>query len=198
MKALFVFIVSCLIFCQSDTKYYEIDKSIERDLTLHKNKDSNCKYSSGTIGYFMYSGLQVKKSLEGLEDRIKLLHHQIKKLNIIEKGIVLLYLEGKSYDTIAEITGFTKTNVGTRLSRIKEKLKTQIITQLNLEEVGVEDFGNDDPIFGDGLGLDSIDALELIVLLEKEYGLKVANPEEGGKIFTSINTMANYIRENTK
>ena len=122
MKALFVFIVSCLIFCQSDTKYYEIDKSIERDLTLHKNKDSNCKYSSGTIGYFMYSGLQVKKSLEGLEDRIKLLHHQIKKLNIIEKGIVLLYLEGKSYDTIAEITGFTKTNVGTRLSRIKEKL----------------------------------------------------------------------------
>ena len=45
----------------------------------------------------------------------------------IEKGIVLLYLEGKSYDNIAEITGFTKTNVGTRLSRIKEKLKTQIL-----------------------------------------------------------------------
>ena len=62
-----------------------------------------------------------------LEDRIKLLHHQIKKLNIIEKGIILLYLEGKSYDTIAEITGFTKTNIGTRLSRIKEKLKTQIL-----------------------------------------------------------------------
>ncbi len=84
------------------------------------------------------------------------------------------------------------------MENLEEKLKTQIITQLNLEEVGVEDFGNDDPIFGDGLGLDSIDALELIVLLEKEYGLKVANPEEGGKIFTSINTMANYIRENTK
>jgi len=62
-----------------------------------------------------------------LEDRIALLYDQIKKLNIIEKGIVLLYLEGKSYDNIAEITGFTKTNVGTRLSRIKEKLKTQIL-----------------------------------------------------------------------
>ncbi len=62
-----------------------------------------------------------------IEDRIALLHTQIKKLNIIEKGIVLLYLEGKSYDNIAEITGFTKTNIGTRLSRIKEKLKTQIL-----------------------------------------------------------------------
>lgn len=62
-----------------------------------------------------------------LEDRIKLLNNQIKKLNIIEKGIVLLYLEGKSYNTIAEITGFSKTNIGTRLSRIKEKLKAQIL-----------------------------------------------------------------------
>ncbi|MET2984535.1 RNA polymerase sigma factor [Aureibaculum conchae] len=62
-----------------------------------------------------------------LEDRIKSLYQQIKKLNIIEKGIVLLYLEGKSYDAIAEISGFTKTNIGTRLSRIKEKLKTQIL-----------------------------------------------------------------------
>lgn len=62
-----------------------------------------------------------------LEDRIALLHAQIKKLNIVEKGIVLLYLEGKSYEDIAEITGFTKTNIGTRLSRIKEKLKTQIL-----------------------------------------------------------------------
>ncbi len=62
-----------------------------------------------------------------IEDRIALLHMHIKKLNIIEKGIVLLYLEGNSYDNIAEITGFTKTNIGTRLSRIKEKLKTQIL-----------------------------------------------------------------------
>ena len=62
-----------------------------------------------------------------IEDRIELLHTQIKKLNIIEKGIILLYLEGKNYDEIAEITGFTNTNVGTRLSRIKEKLKTQIL-----------------------------------------------------------------------
>lgn len=62
-----------------------------------------------------------------IEDRVALLHTQIIKLNIIEKGIVLLYLEGRSYDDIAKITGFTKTNIGTRLARIKDKLKTQIL-----------------------------------------------------------------------
>lgn len=61
-----------------------------------------------------------------MEDRVTLLYAHIKKLNIIEKGIILLYLEGKSYDEIATITGFTATNIGTRLARIKLKLKSQI------------------------------------------------------------------------
>lgn len=61
-----------------------------------------------------------------MEDRIKLLYSHIKKLNTVEKGIVILYLEGKSYDEIAVITGFTSSNVGTRLNRIKQKLKSQI------------------------------------------------------------------------
>jgi RNA polymerase sigma-70 factor (ECF subfamily) len=60
------------------------------------------------------------------EERISILYNHIKSLSTVEKGIILLFLEGKSYDEIAIITGFTKTNVGTRLNRIKEKLKSQI------------------------------------------------------------------------
>ena len=62
-----------------------------------------------------------------LEERIKLLHAQIQKLNVLERGIILLVLEGKKYEEISEITGFSTTNVGTRISRIKEKLKSEMI-----------------------------------------------------------------------
>lgn len=78
------------------------------------------------------------------------------------------------------------------------KLKEQIIEQLNLEDMEPGDIDPEDPLFGDGLGLDSIDALELIVLLEKEYGIKIKNPKDGQKIFFSISTMARYIKENQK
>ena len=61
-----------------------------------------------------------------MEERITLLYAHIKKLNIVERGIILLYLEGKNYDEIAAITGFTNTNIGTRLARIKQKLRSQI------------------------------------------------------------------------
>ena len=61
-----------------------------------------------------------------MEERITLLYAHIKELSIVERGIILLHLEGKNYDEIATITGFTNTNIGTRLARIKEKLKTQI------------------------------------------------------------------------
>ena len=83
------------------------------------------------------------------------------------------------------------------MENLERNLKTQIIDQLNLEELDLEDFGNDTPLFGDeGIGLDSIDALELIVLMEKEYGLKIAKPEEGSKIFHSVDSMAKFIRAN--
>jgi len=61
-----------------------------------------------------------------IEERISVLYEQIKQLSTIEKGIVLLYLEGKNYEEIAAITGFTATNVGTRLGRIREKIKSQL------------------------------------------------------------------------
>ncbi len=84
------------------------------------------------------------------------------------------------------------------MDELIEKLKVQIIEQLNLEDMEPEDIQADDPLFGDGLGLDSIDALELIVLLEKEYGIKIQNPKDGQKVFFSIKTMAEFIHENQK
>ena len=67
---------------------------------------------------------------------------------------------------------------------------------LNLEDVKPEDIDNDAPLFGEGLGLDSIDALELIVLMEKNYGIKLQDPAKGKEIFKSINVMADYIQKN--
>ena len=81
---------------------------------------------------------------------------------------------------------------------LTEKLKSEIIEVLNLEDVKPEDIDADAPLFGDGLGLDSIDALELIVLLEKNYGIKIEDPKEGRKIFTSVRTMADFILEHQK
>ncbi|PIB37868.1 phosphopantetheine-binding protein [Maribacter sp. 4G9] len=81
-------------------------------------------------------------------------------------------------------------------SDLKQELKEKIIEQLNLEDVTAAEIADNDPLFGDGLGLDSIDALELIVMLDKDYGIKLADPKEGRKIFESIATMAAYISAN--
>ena len=78
------------------------------------------------------------------------------------------------------------------------ELKNQIIEVLNLEEMTPEDIDTDSPLFGEGLGLDSIDALELIVLLEKKYGIKLASPAEGKAIFKSVGTIADFVSKNRK
>ena len=77
-------------------------------------------------------------------------------------------------------------------------LKQQMIEVLNLEEITPEDIDTDAPLFGDGLGLDSIDALELIVLLEKKYGIKLENSAEGKSIFKNVRTIAEYVSEHRK
>ncbi|TRO66418.1 phosphopantetheine-binding protein [Christiangramia sabulilitoris] len=82
------------------------------------------------------------------------------------------------------------------MSDLHTELKRSIIEQLNLEDMEVNEIENDEQLFGDGLGLDSIDALELIVLLEKDYGIKLTDPNQGKQIFNSINTMADYIEKN--
>lgn len=84
------------------------------------------------------------------------------------------------------------------MNNLTEELKKDIIEHLNLEDLQPEDIGDDDQLFGGGIGLDSIDALELIVLLEKNYGIKIDNPEEGRKVFHSVGSMARYIAQHRK
>jgi acyl carrier protein len=79
------------------------------------------------------------------------------------------------------------------MSELKEELKGKIIEQLNLEDVTISEIANDEQLFGDGLGLDSIDALELIVMLDKDYGIKLTDPKDGKAIFESVNTLAAFI-----
>ena len=84
------------------------------------------------------------------------------------------------------------------MENLIENLKKQIIEQLNLAEIKPEDIDSSAPLFGEGLGLDSIDALELIVLLEKNYGLKIQEPKDAKNIFQSIKTLAEYITSQKK
>ncbi len=85
------------------------------------------------------------------------------------------------------------------MEELINELKEEIIAALNLEEMTPNDIADNDALFGDeGLGLDSIDALELIVLLEKKYGIKLANPSEGKEIFKSVATIADYVAKNRK
>ncbi len=76
------------------------------------------------------------------------------------------------------------------------QLKVQLIEQLNLEDVEPGEIETEEPLFNEGLGLDSIDALEIIVLLEKEYGLKIDDPKKGKEIMYSVKTLADYIQKN--
>ena len=78
-----------------------------------------------------------------------------------------------------------------------ETLKEQIIERLNLKDLKPENIGDDEPLFVEGIGLDSIDALELIVLLQQEYNIKLSNAEEGPQVFHSVRTMADYITANS-
>ena len=80
-------------------------------------------------------------------------------------------------------------------TQLKQKLKEQIIEFLNLTSVKPEDIKDDEPLFGEGLGLDSIDSIELIVLLNREYGIVIEDPKEGRKILVDLNTMADYIEK---
>ena len=77
------------------------------------------------------------------------------------------------------------------------ELKKEIIEVLNLEDMTPDDLEDDAPLFGaDGLGLDSIDALELIVLVEKKYGIKLQDPKDGKKVFKSVRVMAEFVQAN--
>ncbi len=80
----------------------------------------------------------------------------------------------------------------------KQTLKLQIIEALNLQGMNPDDIVDSAPLFGEGLGLDSIDSLELMVLLERNYGIKIEDAREGRKVLESVDAMAEYIQANRK
>jgi acyl carrier protein len=84
------------------------------------------------------------------------------------------------------------------MDALKSELKALLVEHLNLTTVKPEEIGDDQPIFGDGLGLDSIDALEIIVLLQQHYGIRLTKAENGPKVMYSVNTIADYITEHRK
>jgi acyl carrier protein len=81
------------------------------------------------------------------------------------------------------------------MEQLMANLKYQIIEALNLKHMKPEDIGDDQPLFVEGLGLDSIDALELIVLLQQQYNIKLSNPQNGPEIFKSVRSIAEFIQK---
>ena len=82
------------------------------------------------------------------------------------------------------------------MEELVKELKSEIIEALSLEDITPDDIDADAPLFGSGLGLDSVDALELIVLIEKKYGIKLQDPTNSKEVFKSVNVMAQFIAEN--
>ncbi len=80
--------------------------------------------------------------------------------------------------------------------QIVKELKEEIIEALNLEDITSDDIDASAPLFRDGLGLDSIDALEIVIILDKKYGIKLTNPQENKKIFYSVDTLADFVEKN--
>lgn len=82
------------------------------------------------------------------------------------------------------------------MEQLIDQLRHQIVSALNLEDIDPSDIAPETPLFGEGLGLDSIDALELILLMDRQYGIKVKNATEARPIFKNLQTMADYIAQN--
>lgn len=83
------------------------------------------------------------------------------------------------------------------MADLRSDLKQKLVETLDLTDVEPGSIGDDDPLFGEGLGLDSIDVLELVVMIERDYGVKIDNKELGEKVMVSIATLADHIAEQT-
>ena len=84
-----------------------------------------------------------------------------------------------------------------KLSEIRAKLKELLVESLSLEDITPEDIGDDEILFGEGLGLDSLDAVEIVVLLQRNFGLQIKDAKQGKKVFYSMDTLSRYVYENT-
>jgi len=81
------------------------------------------------------------------------------------------------------------------MQKLKQQLKDILINDLKIQGITAEEIGDDEPLFGDGLGLDSLDAVELVVIIQKNFDVQIADMDEGRKAFESINSLAQYIHE---
>ena len=84
-----------------------------------------------------------------------------------------------------------------QLTSVKTRLKELLVSQLALEDITPEEIKDDEPIFGEGLGLDSLDAVEIVVILQRNFGVTMKETERGNEVFRSINTLAAFIVENS-
>lgn len=86
----------------------------------------------------------------------------------------------------------------TELKNIKEQLKTLLVEALSLEDVEPDEISDDEILFGTGLGLDSLDAVEIVVMLQRNFGIEIKNSTEAREIFYSIDSLARYVLEHKK
>jgi len=84
------------------------------------------------------------------------------------------------------------------MKKLLEELKSKIVETLNLIDVQPGEILDDDPLVGGSLGIDSIDVLEMVIMIEKDYGVRIDNRELGVKVFSSLRTLAEYIYENSQ
>ena len=79
------------------------------------------------------------------------------------------------------------------MEKLKQQLKEILVNELKIQGIAPEEIADTDPLFGEGLGLDSLDAVELVVIIQKNFNVQIADMDEGRKAFESINSLADYI-----